>query len=144
MDQGDARRWVGIQQLVARSVDAWNRRDVDAFVVLWEPGARWEVTGREPAVGRDAIAAACREMLAGVELVVQLQPNGVVDLHAWPVHGRWYLTETMRLAGGAGASLVGVYHDTYEEGAEGWWFTSRRLEVLHRQEVPASGTGPRP
>src|SRR5690606_28226100 len=136
MDSGDSRREAGIAALVARFVDACNRADVAAFGALWAPTARWEVPGHPAAEGRDAVVALLATTTAEVELRLQVQSNGVIDLHGWPVTGRWYVQGLVRLPDGSGGRSFACYHDTYEEGPQGWWFTERRLEVLYRDEQP--------
>jgi hypothetical protein len=140
MDSGDSRREAGIHALVARFVDALNRRDVPAFTALWAPTATWELPGQPVAEGRDAVGALMAAGVAAHEFQLQVQGNGVVDLRDHPVAGRWYVTEVARRADGVGSRLLACYHDTYEEGPEGWWFTARRLQVLYREDGPVTGT----
>jgi uncharacterized protein (TIGR02246 family) len=140
MDSGDSRRETGIAALVSRFVDAANRVDAEAFAALWAPDARWSLPGHPVAEGRDAAVALLSAVHAGSEFRLQLQVNGVIDLHDWPVAGRWWVQELARAHGGGGTRTIACYHDTYEEGPEGWWFTERRLEVLYREEEPLTGT----
>ena len=140
MDSSDSRREAGIHALVARFVDASNRRDTEAFATLWALGATWELPGHPVAEGRDAVVALLGSSGEPFELQLQTQVNGVVDQREWPVAGRWWVNELARRHDGTGTRLIGCYHDTYEEGPEGWWFTARRLEVLYRDDEPVTGT----
>ena len=140
MDSGDSRREAGIVALVARFVDAVNRNDPEAFGRLWAPACRWELPGHPLADGRDAAVALFEQVAAAREFQFQLQVNGVIDLRGWPVCGRWHVQEVARRRDGQGERILARYHDTYEEGPEGWWFTERRLEVLYREEAPLPGT----
>jgi hypothetical protein len=139
VDSGDSRREAGIGALVARFVDAVNRRDAEAFRVLWSPEARWELPGRPAAVGVDAIGALLERLGDEAAAHFELEANPVLELHDWPVVGRWWVQEVARGHDGRTVRTIGCYHDTYEEGAEGWSFTERRLEVLFREEDPRSG-----
>ena len=44
--------------------------------------------------------------------------------------GRWYITEHGKMEDGTALLTLGVYHDEYTRGAEGWRFQRRRFDLL--------------
>jgi uncharacterized protein (TIGR02246 family) len=129
MSRGKPGDELAVRQLVDTYCDGVNRRDVQTWASLWAEDAVWQLPGRR-LEGKAAIVELWAATVAGYRWLVQLSPNGIVEVTGDTATGRWYVDEHGALLDGSSRRLLGVYHDRYVRTSEGWRFTERRLEVL--------------
>lgn len=127
-----------IRDLVARYADAVNRRDEQAWRDTWASDGEW-ILGGQATRGRDAVVGLWARLMGSLPFVVQLVHSGTVAVDAESATGRWYLTELMKTADGAGRLSVAVYRDTYARIGGNWCFTSRQHDPLYSGPPDLSG-----
>lgn len=115
-----------IRDLARRYAHCVWREDADGAIDLFAEDGQMELSGRA-IVGRDALLAAYRSMLVGLDL----QPfvhNHVVELEGDRAAGTCYLDLRATING---RSMIGSgwYDDRYVRTASGWKFASRKLSM---------------
>jgi uncharacterized protein (TIGR02246 family) len=121
---------LAIRRLVDTYCDGVNTKDAATWGSVWaEEGAVWDLAGRV-IEGKEAIVGFWVPAVATYALLVQLAPNGVVEIDGDEATGRWWITEQGVSTSGEVRRMLAAYHDTYVREAGGWRIRSRRLEVL--------------
>ena len=90
----------------------------------WAEDGEWEVLG-QTSRGREAVTSRLRELVGGLEFVVQIASGGIVEVRGDRATGYWQITEHGRFVGGNPLLTLGVYRDHYVR-VEGEWRFSRR------------------
>ena len=121
---------LAIRSLVTRYSDAVARRDEADWAATWAADGEWRVLGRS-VQGREEVTALWSKLMGGLSFVLQLPNAGLIELDGDRAKGRWYITEHGKLEDGTALLTLGVYHDEYTRGADGWRFRRRRFDVLH-------------
>ncbi len=129
---------LAIRSLVARYSDAVARRDAADWAATWAPDGEWQIMGRA-VQGREEVTALWSKLIGGLSFVLQLANGGLIELDGDRATGRWYITEHGKLEDGSALLTLGVYHDEYARGPEGWCFQRRRFDVLHMGPPDLSG-----
>lgn len=123
---------LALRQLLSNSCDAVNRGDVTAWGNTWAIDASWRTGHGRATTGRANIAVALAKFLERFDWLVHIEPLAVFDIDedAGEGTGRVTMQEFYRKTDATSGTLLGTYHDTYARNADGWHFTSRRLEIL--------------
>ena len=136
---GDPADQLAIRDLVSTYCDGVNQRDAALWASVWaDEGATWRLRG-DDIVGKDAIVALWRAAVAPYEFLVQIAPNGLVEVDGDRATGRWYILESSRLRDGTGGQLVAMYHDRYVRTDAGWRIERRELDIIFRGKDPVEG-----
>jgi ketosteroid isomerase-like protein len=132
---------LAVRQVLARFVDALNRRDLAAYAGLWWPNAVWELTAPVNLVleGAERIVAQATELLGGFDLLVAMAHEPVVAVHEDRATARWLLHELNRTLAGQGATTYALYADELTRRAGEWRFQHRTFATLYSQEIPLPG-----
>jgi ketosteroid isomerase-like protein len=121
-----------IRDLVARTLDAVARGDVDAWVRGWHRDGVWVMPGIGEVRGTEALRETFATQRARFELCVQELLFGWVDTDGDRATARWYLRELQRSRRGTGQELLGCYDDDVVRDDGRWGFARRRFWVLYR------------
>jgi len=121
---------LALRALMARYVDAVNRRDGDAWITTWADDASWHLMG-QAATGRDHILATWEQMMANFEFAVMMPSSCLFEVQGDSASGHWYLQEFTRDHDGNAASVLSRYRDTYYRIAGQWLYTSRAYDVMY-------------
>ena len=133
-----------IRNLVHSYCDYVCNNDQEAWIELWTNDAVWDI-GREPAIGRDALQQAMKTSMELFEAVNQMTFNGTATTSGDTGEGRWYICEFAKAKKGKALFYLGHYDDTYQNGPDGWKFSSRKLTWLYQGPPDLSGVfGPPP
>ncbi|CAN7662767.1 nuclear transport factor 2 family protein [Phenylobacterium sp. LjRoot225] len=127
-----------IRQLHARCIDIVWRKDAKAFAECFAEDGEWKIAGQHMR-GRAEIEALFAKLLGLCEHVMTSVSSPILEVGDGSAIGRTYVTEDAKLANGATAHTIGVYHEKFVETAEGWKFASRHWSLKYRG--PADFTG---
>ena len=123
---------LAIRRLVDTFCDGVNSRDSALWASVWdEEGATFCLSGADRA-GKAAIVAGFTEGIAAYELLVQVAPNGRVEIDGDTAEGRWYILEISRLRDGPSTQQVALCHDQYRRTTDGWRLRRREVERIYR------------
>jgi len=125
---------IAINAVLARYVDGVNRRDVDLWVGAWDEDGEWFLFDPEPVRGREAIAAAWQQAMAGFPFVVMFANQGHVEIDGDQADGHSYTSEIGETADGKRLRVWGSYADQYRRREGVWRFASRKFTVLRSEE----------
>ena len=127
-----------IRQLMARYVDAANRRDGEAWASTWAEDGCWDLVGME-VQGRDAILEMWRQVVAGFEFAVLMPSSSMIEVNGKTASGHWYLQEFTRDLQGEKLLALSRYTDTYSKVDGEWLFQTRRYDFIYRGPADLSG-----
>ncbi len=136
---------LAIRRLVDTFCDGVNSRDSTLWGSVWDDeGAAFCLGGIERA-GKDAIVAGFVDGIAAYELLVQVAPNGRIEIDGDTATGRWYILEIGRLHSGSSSQQVALCHDQYRRTADGWRLRRREVERIYKGDAALEGwTRPTP
>jgi ketosteroid isomerase-like protein len=121
---------LALQDLMARYVDAVNRRDAQAWAATWDDNGCWNLLGNEVS-GKDSIVGLWQQMMAGFEFALMIPSSCLFDIDGDSASGHWYLQELARDNEGNSSSLFSRYIDTYIRRNGQWLYQSRRYEIIY-------------
>ena len=121
---------LALQDLMARYVDAVNRRDAQAWAATWDDNGCWNLLGNEVS-GKDSIVGLWQQMMAGFEFALMIPSSCLFDIDGDSASGHWYLQELARDNEGNISSLFSRYIDTYIRRNGQWLYQSRRYEIIY-------------
>jgi ketosteroid isomerase-like protein len=121
---------LALQDLMARYVDAVNRRDAQAWAATWDDSGCWNLLGNEVS-GKDSIVGLWQQMMAGFEFALMIPSSCLFDIDGDSASGHWYLQELARDNEGKSSSLFSRYIDTYIRRNGQWLYQSRRYEIIY-------------
>ena len=130
---------LAIRRVVDTFCDGVNSRDSALWGSVWDDeGATFCLSGTERA-GKAAIVAGFVDGIAAYDLLVQVAPNGRVEIDGDTATGRWYILEIGRLRNGSSSQQVALCHDLYRRTADGWRLRRREVERIYRGDAALAG-----
>lgn len=132
---------LSIRQLVAAYADAVNRRDQELWASTWSEHGVWDLSVLS-AEGKDKIVELWVGAMGGFAFVAQLVYQGTLEISGDSATGRWYLSEYLKNADGAGGRFtIGTYADEYVKQGGKWLFSRRSYHVIYSEEGPEVTAG---
>jgi uncharacterized protein (TIGR02246 family) len=132
---------LAIRELVDRYTLAVTRRDWDAVAACFHEDARWHASVGYDFRGRTGIREGLREVVEGMELLVQMTHGITIDVLT-PERARAtsVLNEFGRMPGGEGGVFVlGLYYDTVAKVGGRWGFEERDFQLHYIDASPPPG-----
>ena len=129
---------LALNKLMARYVDAANRRDGAAWSSTWAEDGRWLLMGMEIS-GRENILGLWQQVLEGFEFALLMPASGHFDIDGDTATGHWYLQEFTRDLQGEALAALSRYNDSYVKVKGQWLFASREYSFLYRGPADLSG-----
>jgi len=129
---------LALEKLMARYIDAANRRDGEAWSQTWAEDGSWNLMGME-VNGRDNILDLWQQVMAGFEFAILLPSSHLFHVDGDVAQGHWYLQEFTRDLKGERFAAMSRYQDDYVKVGGQWAFQSRRYEFLYRGPADLSG-----
>lgn len=129
---------LALNKLMARYVDAANRRDGAAWSSTWAEDGRWLLMGME-ITGRENILGLWQQVLEGFEFAILMPASGHFDIDGDTATGHWYLQEFTRDLQGEALAALSRYNDSYVKVNGQWLFASREYSFLYRGPADLSG-----
>lgn len=129
---------LALQNLMARYVDAVNRRDGDAWAATWDENASWNLLGTDIS-GRDNIVGLWQQMMAGFEFALIMPSSHLFDIDGDTASGHWYLQEFTRDNEGNSSTVLSRYLDTYIRRDGQWLYQSRACHFIYHGATDLSG-----
>ena len=129
---------LALRAMMARYVDAVNRRDGDTWINTWAEDASWRLMGQE-AKGRDNILAMWQQMMANFEFAIMMPSSCLFEVEGYFASGHWYLQEFTRDNDGNAANVLSRYRDSYSRMDGQWLFQSREYDVMYFGAADMSG-----
>jgi uncharacterized protein (TIGR02246 family) len=129
---------LALNKLMARYVDAANRRDGAAWSSTWAEDGRWLLMGME-ITGRENILGLWQQVLEGFEFALLMPASGHFDIDGDTATGHWYLQEFTRDLQGEALAALSRYNDSYVKVNGQWLFASREYSFLYRGPADLSG-----
>lgn len=131
---------VEIEALRAEFTDAAMTNDHDRLASLFVPdgAVRIPEAGLE-AIGREGIRSLGQQREATFDVFVQTTHPGVTFLSGDTATGRAYLSEIIRIRGGASHLNYAIYHDRFQRTPDGWRFVERAYEIRYLDSTPLAG-----
>jgi hypothetical protein len=137
---------LAIRDLVARYVDATNRRDRKAWSATWALKARWVMPDMTD-LDSDLLMEGHGEIVSGWVAAMQSYPFVAHMLHSGHVEwadrdsatGRWYVSEVVEDEDGDRHHFYGVYNDRYTRQNDVWLFAERIFSLLYMGDAPWNG-----
>ena len=129
---------LALQQLMARYVDAANRRDGEAWAQTWAEDGCWNLMGME-VKGRDNILQLWQQVVAGFEFALLMPSTHLFEIEADTASGHWYLQEFTRDLQGERFAAMSRYTDDYVKLNGQWLFQTRRYDFIYRGPADLSG-----
>ena len=128
---------LAIRRLVDTFCDGVNSRDSALWGSVWDDeGATFCLNGIERA-GKDVIVTGFVDGIAAYELLVQVAPNGRIEIDGDTATGRWYILEIGQLRNGSLSQQVALCRDQYTRTADGWQLRRREVERIYKGGVTA-------
>ncbi len=127
-----------LQQLMARYVDAANRRDGDHWAQTWAEDGTWHIVGME-ITGRAAILETWQQLVAGFDFAVLMPSSSLLEVDGDSATGHWYLQEFTRDLQGERNLALSRYLDTYSRREGRWYFQTRHYDFIYRGPADLSG-----
>jgi hypothetical protein len=123
---------LAIRALVARYIDAVNRRDEAAWSATWAARGAWEIMGHR-VEGRAEVTAFWRAAMAGFPFAFMQLGSGTLEFTGEDTaSGRWYLSEHLEQPDGGRVQVLGCYEDRYTREDGAWCFAERRYAILRQ------------
>lgn len=130
---------LAIRRLVDTFCDGVNSRDGRLWGSVWDDdGPTFCLSGIERS-GKDTIVAGFVDGIAAYDLLVQVAPNGRVEIDGDTATGRWYILEIGRLRDGTSSQQVALCHDQYRRTADGWRLRRREVERIYKGDAALEG-----
>ena len=130
---------LAIRRLVDTFCDGVNSRDSVLWGSVWDDeDATFCLSGIERA-GKDIIVAGFVDGIEAYELLVQVAPNGRIDIDGDTATGRWYILEIGQLRSGGSSQQVALCHDQYRRTRGGWRLRRREVERIYKSNAPLEG-----
>lgn len=129
---------IALRNLMARYVDAVNRRDGASWIATWAEDASWNLLGM-PVQGRDNILGLWQQMMGGFEFAVMMPSSCLFDIEGDQASGHWYLNEYTRDLEGNTGTVLSRYLDTYTRVDGNWLFQSRDYSFIYNGPADLSG-----
>jgi hypothetical protein len=130
---------LAIQEMAARYSESLIRRDWNTFHSCWTWGGVYRVQGLTSMEkkGLDAIAAAMKAHLEGLEGFFHTTQPGVIEVFGREAKARFPFIEARRAQGEeTRTTLYGHYEDEWRLGMTGLWQLEKRTcTILSRDEV---------
>ncbi len=127
-----------LQQLMARYVDAANRRDGDDWAQTWAEDGTWDIVGME-VTGRAAILDMWKQVVAGFDFAILMPSSSLLQVDGDRASGHWYLQEFTRDLQGERVLALSRYLDEYSKIDGQWYFQKRRYDFIYRGPADLSG-----
>ena len=128
----------GLKNLMARYVDAANRRDGEAWSQTWAEDGCWDLMGMK-VEGRDNILGLWQQVIAGFEFAILMPSSSLFEIDGDTATGHWYLQEYTRDLQGEKMAALSRYTDTYCKMDGQWLYLSRRYDFIYRGPGDLSG-----
>ena len=129
---------LALNRLMARYVDAANRRDAEGWSSTWAEDGCWRLMGTE-VTGRERILGLWQQVLAGFEFALLMPSSGHFNIDGDTASGHWYLQEFTRDHEGVAAAALSRYSDRCVKVGGEWLFARREYDVLYRGPADLSG-----
>lgn len=129
---------LALRDLMARYVDAVNRRDGQAWAATWCEDATWNLLG-SPVQGRDNIVGLWQQMMAGFEFAIMMPASCLLQVDGDQASGHWYLQEFTRDLEGNSAMVLSRYLDTYRRVDGQWLYQSREYSFIYQGSADLGG-----
>lgn len=129
---------LALHKLMARYVDAANRRDGETWSSTWAEDGCWLLMGTEVS-GRNNILGLWKQVLEGFEFALLMPGSGHFEIDGDTATGRWYLQEFTRDLQGEALAAISCYDDSYVKVAGQWLFARREYNILYRGPADLSG-----
>lgn len=130
---------IDLRNLMARYIDAVNRRDGEAWAATWAEDASWDLLGTE-VVGRANIVGLWQQMMGGFEFALMMPSSCLLEIDGDQASGHWYLQEYTRDLEGNSGTVLSRYLDTYSRIDGQWLYQSRRYSFIYHGPADLSGT----
>lgn len=128
-----------IRRLIDTFCDGLNSRDSALWGSVWvEEGATF-CLGGDDIVGKEAIIAGFIAGIVAFELLVQVAPNGRIELDGDTASGRWYILELGKLRDGSSIQAAALCHDEYVRTTDGWRLKRRSVEHIYKGDAAVDG-----
>jgi ketosteroid isomerase-like protein len=127
-----------LEKLMARYVNAANRRDGDDWASTWAEDGCWNLMGME-VKGRDNILALWQQVVAGFEFAILMPSSHLFEVEGDSATGHWYLQEFTRDLQGERFAAMSRYTDDYTRVNGQWLFQTRRYDFIYRGPADLSG-----
>lgn len=139
MDPAQVADELAIRSLVDTFCDGVNSRDSGLWGSVWDDeGATFCLSGIERA-GKEVIVAGFVDGIAAYELLVQVAPNGRIEIDGDTATGRWYILEIGQLRDGPSSQQVALCRDEYRRTADGWRLRRREVERIYKGAAALEG-----
>lgn len=129
---------LALEKLMARYVDAANRRDGAAWAQTWAKDGCWNLMGME-VTGRDNILALWEQVVAGFEFALLMPSSHHFEINGDTAQGHWYLQEFTRDLEHERFAAISRYQDDYVRVDGEWLFKTRRYDFIYRGPGDLSG-----
>lgn len=130
---------LALRDLMARYIDAVNRRDADAWIATWAENGTWNMLGQS-VTGHASILALWQQMMSGFEFALMLPSSSLFSITGDTASGHWYLQEYLRDRDGNGTTVFSRYLDTCVKQHGRWLFQSRQYHLMYNGPADLSGT----
>ena len=130
---------LALGRLMARYVDAVNRRDGEAWAATWAEDASWNLLGTE-VDGRANIVGLWQQMMAGFEFALMMPSSSLFEIDGDSASGHWYLQEYTRDLEGNSSTVLSRYLDTYSKQDGQWLYQSRQYSFIYHGAPDLSGS----
>jgi ketosteroid isomerase-like protein len=129
---------LALEKLMARYVDAANRRDGHAWAQTWAENGCWNLMGME-VKGRDSILALWQQVVAGFDFALLVPGSHLFEINGDTAQGHWYLQEFTRDLQNERHCAISRYLDSYVKVDGQWLFQTRRYDFIYRGPGDLSG-----
>lgn len=130
---------LAIRRLVDTFCDGVNSRDSGLWGSVWDDEGATFCLGGIERTGKDIIVAGFVDGIEAYELLVQVAPNGLVEIDGDTATGRWYILEIGQLRSGSSSQQVALCHDEYRRTAGGWRLRRREVERIYKGDAALEG-----
>lgn len=130
---------LSIRRLVDTFCDGVNSRDSTLWGSVWDDEDATFCLGGTDRAGKDAIVAGFTEGIAAYETLVQVAPNGRIEIDGDTATGRWYILELGQLRDGPSSQLVALCRDEYRRTGDGWRLRRREVERIYKGKAALEG-----
>ena len=128
-----------IRRLVDTFCDGLNSRDSELWGTVWADDGASFCLGGDDIVGKENVIAGFANGITAFEFLVQVAPNGRIDLDGDTASGRWYILELGKLRDGSSSQTVALCHDQYVRTSDGWRLQRRSVERIYKGDAAVDG-----